>query len=85
MQGTQRCSGFARGVAAMAVMLTALGGCVAAPLLQLATAPAPQATPCAPVIPGGATPGCDGGATGSIIPGMTSVMRMLAAGAPLSH
>ncbi len=85
MPATDRSSSLPRAVAILLPLLAALGGCVAVPLLQLAATPASQAAPCALVTSGVATPGCNAGATGSMIPGMASVMQALAPAVPPSH
>jgi hypothetical protein len=75
---------FPRAAAVMLPLLAGLGGCVAAPLLQLAATPAPQAVPCAVGGVNNATPGCSSGASGSMIPGMASLMQVISPTAPAS-
>jgi hypothetical protein len=88
MPVTDRSSSFPRAVAVMVVSLAALGGCVAAPLLQLAATPglgstqSPQAVPCTA---GVTTAGCNTSATGSMIPGMASLMQVLAPATQPAH
>jgi hypothetical protein len=79
MPVTDRSSSFPRAVAVMVVSLAALGGCVAAPLLQLAATPGlgTQSSQAAPCTAGVTTPGCNTGSTGSMIPGMASLMQVL--------
>jgi hypothetical protein len=83
MPATDRSFRFPRAIAIMVPLLAALGGCVAAPLLQLAATPlASQGAPCTV---GASTAGCSTGATGSMIPGMGSLMQVLAPSAPAPH
>jgi hypothetical protein len=84
MPASHRSFSFPRATAVVLPLLTGLGGCVAAPLLQLAAAPASQAVPCATGGANNATPGCNAGATGSMIPGMASLMQVISPAAPAS-
>jgi hypothetical protein len=78
MPPTDRSSSFPRAAVIVLPLLAALGGCVAAPLLSLATMPAPQTTACANNTPSGTTSGCNTGGFSSMIPGMASVMQVFA-------
>jgi hypothetical protein len=93
MPATRRSSRFPRAVAVLIPLSAALGGCVAAlPLLQLGAAtPMPQAAPCAQNAqgtqgtPDRTTPACNAGATGSTMPGMATLMQVLAPATAQSH
>ncbi len=82
MPTTDRSFSYPRAAAVLVPLLLALGGCVAAPLLELAATPTSQAAPCAA---GVATPGCNTGATGSMVPGMASAMQILTPATSPSH
>jgi hypothetical protein len=85
MPATPRSFSSLRAVAVLVALSASLGGCVAVPLLELAATPASQATACAPSASGVASPGCNAGGMGSMIPGMASVMQVLAPGTSPSH
>ncbi|HTB43594.1 MAG TPA: hypothetical protein VK741_08215 [Acetobacteraceae bacterium] len=85
MPATSRSFSSSRAVAVLVALSASLGGCVAVPLLELAAAPASQATACAPAASGVASPGCNAGGMGSMIPGMANIMQALAPGASPSH
>jgi hypothetical protein len=91
MPAIDRSSRLPRAVAVLIPLLAALGGCVALPLLQLAATPTPQAAPCAQnalgnqSTPDGTAPACNTGATGSMIPGMASLMQVFAPATAQPH
>jgi hypothetical protein len=88
MPATNRSSRFPR-AAVLIPLLAALGGCAAAsPLLQLGATPMPQAAPCTQNTLGtsdGNTSACNAGTTGSMIPGMASLMQVFSPATAQSH
>jgi hypothetical protein len=85
MPAIDHASGFRCAVAVLVPLLCSLGGCVAVPLLELAATPTSQAAPCAANTSGVAASGCATGATGSMIPGMGTIMQALAPAAQPVH
>jgi hypothetical protein len=83
MSATARSFHFPRIVAVALPLMVGLGGCVAAPLLELAASPGPQAAACAAGNTGVTTGSCNTGSMGSMIPGIASLTQILApVGAP---
>jgi hypothetical protein len=79
-------SSFRFAIVIMLPLSTALGGCVALPLLALAgSMPTAQSAACATGTSGGTAPACNTGSTGSMIPGVTSLMQVLSAPAQPSR
>lgn len=87
MSATKRSSGFPRVISVLAPLFAVtLGGCVAVPLLELAASmPTSKPAPCVATTSGDPAPGCNTSAYSSMIPGMASLMQVIAPAASLSH